>query len=165
MTKRLITLLAALLVLGFAVAGCGDDESDGGGSGGTTAAETVPEASTDAATSDETATDDVTRDKTATDDVSETEADTDIAEEETQTEQNDGAAAPLSHAQKLENCETSLDDVKKLPADRKETLIAACKKAASGDPEAVREAGRALCEWLRSASAPKELPPCKDGGP
>ena len=102
-------------------------------------------------------------DETVTDDSTETDVDT--AAEETPAEQNGGAAAPLSHAQKLENCETSLDGVKRLPADRKETLIAACKKAASGDPEAVREAGRALCEWLRSASAPKELPPCKDGGP
>jgi hypothetical protein len=45
MTKRLITLMAALLVLGFVVAGCGDDDSSG--DSGDTAAQTVTETVTD----------------------------------------------------------------------------------------------------------------------
>lgn len=45
MTKRLITLMAALLVLGFVVAGCGDD--DNSGDSGDTAAQTVTETVTD----------------------------------------------------------------------------------------------------------------------
>lgn len=46
MTKRLITLMAALLVLGFVVAGCGDDDSSSDGSGDT-AAQTVTETVTE----------------------------------------------------------------------------------------------------------------------
>ena len=44
MTKRLITLMAALLVLGFVVAGCGDDDSSS--DSGDTAAQTVTETET-----------------------------------------------------------------------------------------------------------------------
>jgi hypothetical protein len=40
MVKRLAMLFAALMVLGFVVAGCGDDDDDGGDSGSDTPAQT-----------------------------------------------------------------------------------------------------------------------------
>jgi hypothetical protein len=45
MAKRLITLMAALLMLGFVAAGCGDDDSSG--DGGDTATQTVTETITE----------------------------------------------------------------------------------------------------------------------
>jgi hypothetical protein len=152
MTKRLITLLAALLVLGFAVAGCGDDESASSGNGDDTAAETVTNADT------------VTDDQTVTDDVTDTETETGT-EEDADTEEDDGGAtAPASQAQRIESCERSLDGAKGLSDEGRETLLDFCKKAASGDPDDVREAGRELCESLRSGGAPSGLPSCKDSG-
>ena len=42
--KRLITLLAAIMLLAFVVAGCGDDDAGSGSNGGDTAAETETDA-------------------------------------------------------------------------------------------------------------------------
>jgi hypothetical protein len=137
MSKRLITLLTALLVLGFVVAGCGDDESDSAGNGDTTAAETVTGAET------------VTDDATATDEVTETDSttrDDTATSEETETAEGGGAAAPTSRARTRENCEKGINSAQQLDPDAKEKLLALCGKATSDDPDDVREAAREFCE-------------------
>jgi hypothetical protein len=156
MSKRLITLLAALLVLGFVVTGCGDDESDSAGNGDTTAA-TVPGTDTGATTGEETATDDqtTTQDQTETDDETETDAG---AGDATDTAKGGGAAAPTSRAQAVENCEKGVNAAKQLSADAKEKLTDLCEKAASGDPDDVREAAREVCKTIVEDTFPKDAP-------
>lgn len=143
MAKRLTLLLVALLVLGFTVAGCGDDESSGNGD-----------------TAAETATDSVTEDDTVTED--ETVTDTDTVTEETDTSDSGGAAAPddLSGARKqaLEQCQKSIGATPNLQDDTKEKLEDLCETAASGDPEDIREAAGKVCEEVIDDIAPEGSP-------
>ena len=147
MTKRLITLLAALLVLGFVVAGCGDDDENGGSGNGDTAAETATDTNAGTATDDETATDDGV-----------TETDTDTAEEETETAEGGGAAAPPSREQAVENCVKGVGAAKQLSADAKDKLTDICEKAASDDPDEVREAAREVCRTIVEDTFPEDAP-------
>jgi hypothetical protein len=141
MTKRLITLLAALLVLGFVAAGCGDDESDSAGNGDATSAQTVTDTDADTVTEDETVTDDVTETDTTTD------ADT-VTEEQTETAEGGGAAAPAPPARTKENCEKGINSAKQLDADVKEKLSSLCEKATSDDPDDVAEAAQEFCKTM-----------------
>lgn len=147
MTKRLITLLAALLVLGFVVAGCGDDESDSAGNGDTTAAETAPGATADTGTT--------TGDETVSDDATGTDT---VAEDEPETAKGGGAAAPASRAQTRETCEKSINGAQQLSADAKEKLSGLCEKATSKDPDDLREAAREFCETMVEESFPNDAP-------
>lgn len=164
MTKRLITLLAALLVLGFAISGCGDDENGADGNGDTTAAETATDTDTGTVTDDETVTDDVTETDTATD--------TDTAtEQETETAEGGGAAAPTSRAQAVRNCEQGVNAAEQLSADARDKLTDLCENAASGDPDDVRDAAREVCETIVEDTFPEDSPgrdqalaSCDNGG-
>lgn len=136
MIKRLITLLAALLVLGFVVAGCGDDESDSAGNGDTTAAETA----TDTVAGDETVTDD------ATDTVTEKAKKT--KKKETETAKGGDAGAPTAPAQAKKNCERGMRSAKQLDEDVREKLVGLCDKATSDDPDDRREAAQEFCRTM-----------------
>jgi hypothetical protein len=150
MTKRLITLLAALLVLGFVVAGCGDDESDSAGNGDTTAAETATDTNT--ATDDETVTGDVTETDTTTDTTTGTDT---VTAEETETAAGGGAAAPTPPARTKENCEKGIKAAKQLSPDAREKLTGLCDEATSDDPDEVREAAREFCQTIVDSMYPE----------
>ncbi len=126
MTKRLITLMAALLVLGFVVTGCGDDENSG--DSGDTAAQTVTD--TDVVTDDEVVTDTETETETVTD-TTETDAD------------NGGAVVPQ---QAIERCKDGIDNAPQLSNDAKSSLQDLCEKAGSGNADKVKEAIVEVCK-------------------
>lgn len=140
--KRLITLMAALLVLGFVVAGCGDDESSNDGSGDT-AAQTVTE--------DEVVTDTETVTDTDTDTVTE-ETDTDV------TSDNGGAAVPENLEQAVEQCKKNVNMSPALSEDTKNQLEEICDKAASGDQDQIREAAREVCRKVIEDTVPSGTP-------
>jgi len=144
MTKRFITLIAALLVLGFVVAGCGDDESDSAGGGGDTAAQT--DTATDTATGDDTATEGetATGDETATD--------------ETATAEDGGATAPRNLEQAVENCKRGVNAAQQLSADAKDKLQDICETAASGDDSDIRKAAHEVCTTIIEDTFPKGTP-------
>jgi hypothetical protein len=135
MTKRLITLLAALLVLGFVVAGCGDDENSG--DSGDTAAQTVTD--TDVVTDDEVVTD--TETETVTDDT-DTDAD------------NGGAVVPQ---EAIERCKDGVDNSSQLSDDARNSLKDLCEKAGSGNTEDVKDAIVEVCK-KNAASIPEGVP-------
>lgn len=140
MTKRLITLMAALLVLGFVVAGCGDDENSG--DSGDTAAQTETVTDTDVVTDDEVVTD--TETETVTDDT-DTDAD------------NGGAVVP---EEAIERCKDGIDNTSQLSGDAKDSLKDLCEKAGSGDPEKVKDAAIEVCK--KTATAIPEGTPGRD---
>ena len=117
MAKRLITLMAALLVLGFVVAGCGDDENSS--DSGDTAAQTV--------------TDTVTEDEVVTD--TETEAETVTEETDTGTatsDDNGGAVAPKNLEQAVEQCKKNVNLAPRLSEDTKDDLEEICELSGRG---------------------------------
>jgi hypothetical protein len=136
MTKRLITLMAALLVLGFVVAGCGDDENSG--DSGDTAAQTVTD--TDVVTDDEVVTD--TETETVTDDT-DTDAD------------NGGAVVP---EQAIEQCKDNIEKAQQLSADTKDSLQEICEKAGSGNAEDIKDAAAEVCKKIAGDSIPEGTP-------
>jgi hypothetical protein len=137
MTKRLITLMAALLVLGFVVAGCGDDDSSG--DSGDTAAQTV----TDTVTDDEVVTD----------------TDTETVTDETDTDaDNGGAAVPENLEQAVQQCKDNIDKSPQLSADTKESLQEICEKAGSGNAEDIQEAAVEVCKKIAGDSIPEGTP-------
>jgi hypothetical protein len=126
MTGRLTTLLMVLLLFGFVIAGCGDDEGgDSNGSG--TAAETVPA---------ETAT--------------ESDTDTETAEDAaTDTDDSGGAAVPPAVREALDRCKQSADKLPQLSEEAREQVEAICERNASRDPEEIEKAERARAECQR----------------
>jgi len=128
MTKRLITLMAALLVLGFVVAGCGDD--DNSGDSGDTAAQTVTE--------------------TVTDDEVVTDTDTDA--------DNGGAAVPENLEQAVQQCKDNIDKSPQLSADTKSSLQEICEKAGSGNAEDIKDAAAEVCKKIAGDSIPEGTP-------
>jgi hypothetical protein len=155
MAKRLTLLLVSLLVLGFVVAGCGDDENDAGN--GDTAAETATDANTDTTVEEETATDAETDTDTAADD-------TDTATEETNTTEDDGgsgggAAVPRNLQQAAKECRESTGKLPEASEETKELLRKICQGAGNApNKEAIRETIEDLCEQLRqnAGDAPPE---------
>lgn len=150
MAKRLMILLVALLVLGFVVAGCGDDESDGGG---TTTEEVVTD--TDTVTDDET----VTEDDTVTDDVT----DTDTVTEETETQDSGGATPPAgdqSGASKpsVAACKKSIGQSPQLSDSLKEDLQELCETAPGASQKELRARAREICERLVDETLPEGTP-------
>ncbi len=139
MSKRLITLMAALLVLGFVVAGCGDDENSG--DSGDTAAQTVTD--TDVVTDDEVVTD--TETETVTDDT-DTDAD------------NGGAVVPENVEQAVASCKKAVTAYPQLSADTKSDLEDLCDKAASGNAEDAQEAGIEVCQKIIEDMYPSGVP-------
>lgn len=139
MAKRLITLMAALLVLGFVVAGCGSDDNDSGDDGNT-AAQTVTD--TDTVTDDEVVTDT----ETVTD-----ETDTDVTSDD-----NGGAVANLDQA--VEQCQKSVTSAPQLSADTKSDLEEICEKAGSGDQEDIQQAAVEVCKKIVEDTIPSGTP-------
>jgi hypothetical protein len=137
MTKRLITLMAALLVMGFVVAGCGDD--DNSGDSGDTAAQTVTD--TDVVTDDEVVTDT----ETVTD---ETDTDAD----------NGGAAVPENLEQAVQQCKDNIEKAPQLSDDTKDSLQEICDKAGSGNPEDIKDAASEVCKKIAGDSIPEGTP-------
>jgi len=131
MTKRLITLMAALLMLGVFVAGCGDDNS---GDSGDTAAQTV------------TDTDVVTDDEVVTDTETETDAD------------NGGAAVPENLEQAVQQCKDNIENASQLSADTKDSLQEICEKAGSGNAEDIKDAAAEVCKKIAGDSIPEGTP-------
>lgn len=132
MTKRLITLLAALLLAGFVVAGCGDD-GDGNGNG---AADTA----TDTAT---------TQEDTATDDA---------VTEDTDTGDGGGATAPGSREEAAEQCREGVASVPQLSESAKDEVRDFCDAIGSGDEQEIRDAARDVCETVVDETVPEGTP-------
>lgn len=141
MTKRLITLMAALLVLGFVVTGCGDDENSG--DSGDTAAQTVTD--TDVVTDDEVVTDTETETETVTDST-ETDAD------------NGGAVVPQNLQQAVQLCKDNVEKASQLSEDTKDSLQEICQKAGSGDEADIRAATAEVCKKVITDSVPEGTP-------
>lgn len=145
MAKRLITLMAALLVLGFVVAGCGDDESSGDNSD--TAAQTV------------TDTDTVTDDEVVTDTEIETETVTDETDTGTVTsDDNGGAVVPENLEQAVEQCKKNVNTAPQLSEDTKNDLEEICEKAGSGNQDDIREAAAEVCRKVVDDTIPSGTP-------
>lgn len=139
MAKRLITMLAVLVALGFMVAGCGDDEGSSD-----TAVDTVTNTVTnDTVTEDETATDD-----TVTDDGAGTE--TDDENETGETSEGGGAAAPTTENQKkaIAQCMRNASAAPGLSAEARDKLEDLCEESASGDAQGLREAAAGICKTI-----------------
>ncbi len=140
MAKRLITLMAAVLVLGFVVTGCGDDESSS--DSGDTAAQTVTETETD--------TDTVTEDETVTD----TETVTDETDTDVTSDDNGGAVVPEAA---VKRCKEGVDNTSQLSGDAKDSLHDLCEKAGSGNSEDIRNAVVEVCK-KQAANIPEGVP-------
>jgi hypothetical protein len=141
MAKRLITLMAALLVVGFVIAGCGDDNSSDSSD---TAAQTV----TDTVTDDEVVTDTDTETETVTD-----ETDTDVTSDD-----NGGAVVPENVEQAIEQCKENVNQASQLSADTKADLEEICEKAGSGNEEDIREAAVEVCKKIIDDTIPSGTP-------
>jgi len=145
MAKRLTLLLAALLVLGFVVAGCGDDENGDNNPAADTPAET---ATTDEATTEEPATD---------------KADTGADKKKSEGRQDDdskgaGEAKPPKRkviGKPVNDCDKSIPDESPLSDETREDLRELCEKARSGDPDDIRDVGRDLCRQVVEQSYPE----------
>jgi ABC-type glycerol-3-phosphate transport system substrate-binding protein len=142
MAKRLTILMAALLVLGFVVAGCGSD--DNSSDSGDTAAQPITD--TDTVTDDETVTD------TDTDTVTD-ENDTDVTSDD-----NGGAVVQQSLEQAVERCKENIDKAQQLSADTKDSLQEICEKAGSGNAEDVQKAAAEVCKKMAGDSIPEGTP-------
>jgi hypothetical protein len=142
MAKRLITLMAALLLLGFVAAGCGDDDSSGDSAD--TAAQTV----TDTVTEDEVVTDTETETETVTD-----ETDTGVTSDD-----SGGAAAPQNREQAEASCKKAVTSYPQISEDTKSDLEDLCQKAASGDADQAREAAREVCQTVVDDVYPSGVP-------
>ena len=138
MAKRLITLMAAVLVLGFVAAGCGDDESSN--DSGDTAAQTVTDTDVETVTDDEVVTDT----ETVTD-----ETDTDVTSDD-----NGGAVMPQAA---IERCKDGIDKAPNLSGDAKDSLKDICENAGSGNAEKAREAIVEVCK-KQAANIPEGVP-------
>jgi hypothetical protein len=138
MAKRLITLMAALTMLGFVAIGCGDDDSSGDSAD--TAAQTV----TDTVTEEEVVTDTETETETVTD--------PDV------TSNGGGAAVPENREQTAASCKKAARSFPQVSEDTKSDLEDLCEKAASGDEEQAREAAREVCEKVVDDVYPRGLP-------
>lgn len=137
MTKRLITLLAALLLAGFVVAGCGDDGDDGSGNGGT--ADTADTATDTATTQEDTATDEAVT-------------------EDTDTGDGGGATAPGSREEAAEQCRESVASVPQLSESAKDEVRDFCDAIGSGDEQEIRDAARDVCETVVDETVPEGTP-------
>ena len=131
MFKRLLTLLAALMLLAFVVTGCGDDSDSGDNpSNGDTAAETQNEDTTveetDTGADDQTAADDVT--------------------------------PPANLEEAVDRCKENIGNAPQLSDDAKAALQDTCEKAGSGDQEDIQDAAREVCETIVKDSIPEGSP-------
>lgn len=155
MLKRLTTLLAALMLLTFVAAGCGDDsESDSSSSGDTVA--------TDAATAKRS---DGSADKTAPSTTDRTETERNESDDSSKDDSNGdssakngngGASAPLVGDEAAESCKQSISASEQLSANAKAKLSDLCEKATSGDEDDRREAAVEACETLVGEAKVKE---------
>lgn len=133
MTKRLIMLLAALLLLGFAVAGCSGDEGDDGNGAADTATDTA-----------------TTQEDTATDET--------VTETETDTGDGGGATAPGSREEAAEQCRESVASVPQLSESAKDEVRDFCDAIGSGDEQEIRDAARDVCETVVDETVPEGTP-------
>ncbi len=124
MIRRLSVLLVALLVLGFAVAGCGEDE-DESKNDDAKPAQRAP-AETDAAEEPDT---------------------------ESESEDSAGAGAPQSE-EAIEQCKAQVDANPQLSDEAKSKIGEVCENTAQNDPEAAAEATRETCRIVVEESAP-----------
>jgi hypothetical protein len=147
----MITLMAALLLLGFVATGCGGDD-EGSGDSGDTAAQTVTDVDTE--TEVDTVTDDeiVTDTETVTDETATDETGTGTA-----TSDGGGAAAP-NVARAVASCKQAVSGYPQLSADTKSNLEDLCEKASSGNAEDAREAGREVCRQVVEDVYPSGVP-------
>jgi hypothetical protein len=148
MAKRLITLMAALLMLGFVATGCGDDDSSGD------SADTTAQTVTDTVTEEDVVTDDkvVTDDEVVTD--TETVTDPDV----TSNDNGGAAAVPENREQAVASCKKAVTSYPQISADTESDLEDLCEKAASGDEEQAREAGREVCKKIVDDVYPSGVP-------
>ncbi len=143
MAKRITLLLAALMVFGFVLAGCGDDEGD-----------TANDASTPAETATAT---------TGTEDEATTDDDTAADDTGTATEDGGGAVAPTNLAEAVERCKQGANASTRLSDETKANLVKICEKAGSGDDGAVQEATRQVCRQILEDSVPEGTPGREQG--
>jgi hypothetical protein len=128
MTKRLITLLAALLLLAFAAVGCGDDNGSDG-SGGDKPAQA--ESGDDSGSSD------------SGNDATVESGDTEV---------------PANLDEAIEQCKKSVNSAPNVSDDSKSKLEDICEKAGSGDQEDIEQAAREVCETIVKDSIPEGSP-------
>lgn len=125
MAKRFPLLLISLLIMGFTVAGCGDDDkkSSDSKSSDTTAQTETTEAPADTATEDTGSDADTTAETPSTPDVS----------NEPQVKQA------------VAQCKKSVNAAPQLKPDTKKKLESICEKAARGDQSGIKEASKEVC--------------------
>jgi hypothetical protein len=153
MTKRLIALLATLLLLAFAAAGCGDDDgSDRSGADGRTGTEELKDkgAPSKAGT-------DAGRDEEAESPESASRRKKDGARDA------NGAKAPGKGIGRepigpAEECAQRVRGATQLSSDSRSRLAALCEKARSGGPADVERAAREVCETIVRESIPEGSP-------
>ncbi len=136
MAKGFSMLLIALLVMGFTVAGCGDDDDKGSDNAGSTA--TTEQTETTAVSGGDT-------------DASETKTD-DKAEGSTSSgdDNGSGGANPdVANNPQVKNavkqCKQSVNSAPQLKDDTKKKLEDICEKAGSGDRDGLKEASKEVC--------------------
>jgi hypothetical protein len=134
MISRLITALVALLMLGFVVAGCGDDEGSDGSGEPNTAAET-------------TRTDDSTRDAEPAQ-----KPDAKAKPSKGSDKRPAGSdappaetATPATREEQVDRCQKGVTSYQGLSRERIEHLQDLCAKAGSEDEEDVEEAAQEIC--------------------
>lgn len=126
MTRAPRPLLALLLLTALIGAGCGGDDDSG-----TVAA---PAATATATTEATTATEETTSTETTT---------------------STGASDDDRVKQAIANCKKSIEDNDQVSADLKDDVKAICDKAASGNPQDVRDAIREVCEKIVDSQLPE----------
>jgi FtsZ-interacting cell division protein ZipA len=127
MAKRFPLLLIALLIMGFTVAGCGDDDDKASGTSSDTAAQT----------------------EAASDTSSDTATTTEPAEDAETTAKTTATTPDLSNEpqvkQAVKQCKQSVNSAPQLKDDTKNKLEDICEKAARGDQSGIKEASKEVC--------------------
>ena len=135
MMKRLALMLVALLVLGFAVAGCGDDEESSSKSGGDTTEKSSGSDGSGGSGSDPSS------------------GDADKAEKESGKDDTPGlSGAQVKEAE--ERCNQVATAQPQISDNVKNEIKKICKDAANGDEAAVKEGTKKVCKLIVEESAP-----------